>query len=99
MGMKFFFLFSLTRLTISFLILTDSYLSSASLFAICGAILQTNLVTSKNRFGKFHIILHIRTMKREIKFRAWNPEKSKFEFWVIAHSHSILTSLPIPSMG
>lgn len=36
---------------------------------------------------------------REIKFRAWDKNKKKFEYLNIIHSHTIMTGLPIPSMG
>lgn len=36
---------------------------------------------------------------RESKFRAWDKNKKKFEFFELVSSHSILTTLPIPSEG
>lgn len=38
-------------------------------------------------------------MDREIKFRAWDKISNKMRFFILAHKHSILTDLPIPSKG
>lgn len=36
---------------------------------------------------------------RDIKFRAWDKEKHKFETFYLIHAHSIITTLEIPSNG
>ncbi len=38
-------------------------------------------------------------MKRKLRFRAWNPKENKFEYLDVLHSHSLGTTLPIPSRG
>jgi len=38
-------------------------------------------------------------MARELKFRAWDKIRNNMRFFILAHKHSILTDLPIPSKG